>query len=323
MTVEWFSTSLYFYLVESIIESLLVFTIVWLVVRLARIDDSAVRLRFYLLPLVIPGFLSPLAHVLVPWIQESALIVQFERYLFPVATLAFQSREEFAPFVLVLLGALLGISLARWSVCALRQRAWLVEHRVEDVAMYQRAARILSTLASRFAMPCPDLVLTRHSGIPFAWYTTQARILMPRDLIERLDDEELEAVLAHELAHIKRGDSWSALLASLARDVMLFNPLAHWIHRALEPLREEACDDLAVTITGKPLALASSLLKAWRGQNETHTLTWGHALISSRHNLERRVTRLLTMPAHPPRRQQFDFVFSCVATLLTLALSIV
>jgi len=323
MTVEWFFSSLYFYILESIIESLLVFTIVWLVVRLARIDDSAVRLRFYLLPLVIPGFLSPLAHVLVPRIQESALIVQFERYVFPVATLAFQSREEFAPFVLVVLGILLSISLARWGVCVLRQRAWLLEHRVEDAAMYQRATRILASLAPRFAMPCPALVLTRYSRIPFAWQTTQARVLMPRDLVEQLDDEELEVVLAHELAHLKRGDSWSTLLARLVRDVMFFNPLAHWIHRALGLLREEACDDLAVGITDKPLALASSLLKAWRGQNETHTLAWGPALLSSRTDLERRVMRLLTMSGHPPRRQQFDFVFSCVATLLTLALSIV
>ena len=323
MTAEWFFTSLYFYLVESIVESFLVLVMVWLVVRLAHIDDSAARLRFYLLPLVIPGFLSPLAHVLVPWINESALTVQFERNLFPIVTLAFEAYEDFAPFVLGVLGILLSMSLARWGVCALRQRAWLVEHRVDDAAMYDRAARILASLAARFAMLCPDLILTRHSTIPFAWNTTQMRVVLPRDLIENLDDEELEAVLAHELAHLKRGDSWSALLARLARDVMFFNPLAHWIHRALEPLREEACDDLAVSITGKPLALASGLLKAWRGQNEMSALTLGHALISSRTDLERRVTRLLTMPAHPPRNQQFDFVFSCVATLLTLAFSIV
>jgi len=49
----------------------------------------------------------------------------------------------------------------------------------------------------------------------------------------------------------------------------------------------------------------------------------GHALISSHADLERRVTRLLAMPAHPPHEQKFDFVFSSIAALLTIALSIV
>lgn len=333
MNVAWFFSSLYFYILESIVESLFVFAMVWLVVRAARIDDPAVRLRFYLLPLIIPSFLSPAAHVLLPWIQDSALIVQFERNWFPVATTILEASRGFSPFVLIGFGFFLFTSLAQWVLCNHRHHAWLNDHRVADAATYQRCARNLARLAPRFEMTSPTLILADQAIGPYAWSGTQTRIVMPHALIENLDDEELEAILAHELAHLKRGDTWFALLARLARDLMFFNPLAHWAYRMLAPLREEACDDLAVRVTDKPLALASSLLKAWRGQSTLHAAPWIHALNES-NQIEHRVARLLATPALPKgcgasvsrgstKIRQDDFVFATVALLLTLALSIV
>jgi Zn-dependent protease with chaperone function len=323
MNLDWFFASLYAYMDESIIESALLCAFVWLVIRVARIDDASLRLRFYLLPLVIPSFLSPATHLLLPWIQNSALIFQFERRWVAAPTAALESSRELSPFIVCAFGALLLLSFTQWGVSSLRHRWWLNRHRLSDPSCSQRCERLLQALASRIKAPMPRLILTAQAQGPYAWSGAHCWIVVPRALITELDDEELEAVLAHELVHLQRRDTWHALLARIARDLMFFNPLAYWVYYSLELMREEACDELAVRVTDKPLALASSLLKAWRGQSQVRARPWAHAFLAARSNLERRVERLLTITSHAAPTRRNEIIFASMAILLLLVLSIV
>jgi TonB family protein len=88
---------------------------------------------------------------------------------------------------------------------------------------------------------CPKILL------PLAW----------RDW----DDRRLEAVLAHERAHIGRGDWLVAALAAVNRSVFWFHPLAWWLERRLAALAEQACDDAAILETGRPSEYAQTLLE--------------------------------------------------------------
>lgn len=96
-------------------------------------------------------------------------------------------------------------------------------------------------------------------------------------------------VLAHELAHIARGDLWMLLLARITRCVWWWHPLAWLAARGLESTSEEACDDWAVAATGNGRSYADSIVR-WA---EAGTPALGTPVSRCGANLIRRVKRLV------------------------------
>ena len=116
-----------------------------------------------------------------------------------------------------------------------------------------------------------------------------------------LSPDETEAVLAHELSHIRNGDSLAKGIARLARAAFPFDPVLRLAEAAIHRERELWADRSAVAFTGKPLALASAIVKA---NSQPRSGATGHAaglfvggtgrgLLSFYPNLERRVDALI------------------------------
>ena len=105
------------------------------------------------------------------------------------------------------------------------------------------------------------LVLPGWACGAFAVGGRRSRILISADLLEALNDEELEAVLAHEIAHVAAHDMQVVALAGILRDMTAWNPFSHVALRRLLSDRELEADRRAASMTGKPLAVASSLIK--------------------------------------------------------------
>jgi Zn-dependent protease with chaperone function len=89
--------------------------------------------------------------------------------------------------------------------------------------------------------------------------------VVPASLLDGLDADTLEAVLAHELAHLARRDGVHQWLMLLLSNLLVLNPLARPVFRRILREREEDCDARAVRLTGKPNALARALLHAALG----------------------------------------------------------
>lgn len=131
-------------------------------------------------------------------------------------------------------------------------------------------AATLGRLAERMGVTCPTLLLEPAcAGGAFAAGLRHRVIVVDPVLMSRLDHEEVEGLLAHELAHLARRDGMVCLTVGLARDLAWFVvPLflaARWLHRE----REESADELASRCTGRPAALASGILKVWDRSDAT------------------------------------------------------
>ncbi len=139
---------------------------------------------------------------------------------------------------------------------------------------------IVTRLAGQGDLPSPEIRLLEHStplALTVGYRPTTSTLVLSRGLIETLDDRELEAVIAHELAHVANRDtavltalSSPSAVAQLARSRYGYNPvieplsllvriLSRWYVALVSRGREYAADDGAVATTGDPAALASAL----------------------------------------------------------------
>ncbi|MFK8056003.1 MAG: ankyrin repeat domain-containing protein [Saprospiraceae bacterium] len=85
-------------------------------------------------------------------------------------------------------------------------------------------------------------------------------VLFPQLMLNKLSDTEIYAVLAHELAHVRRDDFAVNLLQTLLTNVFFFHPGVWWMSNQVDEEREHCCDDLAIIATGEAMPYAKTLL---------------------------------------------------------------
>lgn len=108
------------------------------------------------------------------------------------------------------------------------------------------------------------LVLSEEGAEPGVWRTRRPLLMLPRMVAAQLDDEELETVLLHELAHVERRDNlWGNCQTALAC-VFWFNPVVWLVGRRLLAERERACDERVLEAGGAAGAYAAGILKVVR-----------------------------------------------------------
>ncbi len=123
-------------------------------------------------------------------------------------------------------------------------------------------------------------------------------VWLPLSLLTRAPAGQLEALLAHELAHVARRDwLWNGLQC-VVESLLFFHPAAWWLGRRVRQEREQACDDLAVAACGDALALAEALSALERERHAAPRLV----LAAHEGSLVRRVRRLLCRPPSQGRR---------------------
>jgi beta-lactamase regulating signal transducer with metallopeptidase domain/N-acetylglutamate synthase-like GNAT family acetyltransferase len=86
-------------------------------------------------------------------------------------------------------------------------------------------------------------------------------ILLPAATLTGLSTEQMEMILAHELAHIRRNDFFVNLAQALIETLLFYHPAVWWISHRIRVERENCCDDVAVSVSGKPLVYARALTR--------------------------------------------------------------
>ncbi len=140
-------------------------------------------------------------------------------------------------------------------------------------------------------------------------------ILIPAGALINLSAQELEAVLAHELAHIRRFDYVANLLQSAIEALMFYHPAMWWIAKRIRAERENCCDDLAIVACGDRVVYARALTAL----EELRSGYPQFAMAATGGPLLTRVRRLLGKD--DPRRRSLP-VWMALATVLIAALAV-
>ena len=147
------------------------------------------------------------------------------------------------PWNEIAVAAWLGGAVAWWSAVAwqvVRSRKLIRAARPAPGPLVERTERLARRIGLRRG-PAVGLV---HARIPpLLWAIVgPPRLLLPEGLWARLDEGQQDAVLVHELAHLKRRDHWVRWLEAAVLGLYWWNPVAWWARRRVEEAEEECCD---------------------------------------------------------------------------------
>jgi GWxTD domain-containing protein len=167
------------------------------------------------------------------------------------------SLERFLPWItpvwlsgVLLFGAFRGVGWA--GLWRLRRRAVSDAPRV----WLETLNRIRNTIRVARPVSLMESALTR---VPVVIGHLRPVILMPVGLLAGLPANQVELILMHEMAHIRRCDYLVNMLQTFVESVMFYNPAVWWISSVIRTERENSCDDIVVESTGQRPLYASAL----------------------------------------------------------------
>ena len=123
------------------------------------------------------------------------------------------------------------------------------------------ALRRMEAKTRRHRRRIADLVVARDSMEPGLCGIARPVLLWPEGITPHFDDAHLEAILAHEVCHVRRRDNLTSVVHMLVEAIFWFHPLVWWMERRLVEERERACDESVLEVCGRPQVYAESLLK--------------------------------------------------------------
>ncbi len=231
---------------------------------------------------------------------------------------------DFAPIAPVIVGtwaavSLLLISRRVWRAARFR-RSVLANARPAE----PRIAAVVVRIARSLVVAPPRVLVTRGAtGGAAVIGVRDPILLLDAEILHRLDAQELEGVLAHELAHVARRDNLVAWAVAVMKDIAFFVPGAGWAVRALHREREAAADQDAVAMTGRPAALASGLLSVVELAAGSRDVPHGCAALVPSSTVVDRVQLLLSERTVSPREHRIELALAAAVSLVAVAAALV
>ena len=182
--------------------------------------------------------------------------------------------------------------LAGWTYTSVMRR-----RRIREVGRrwQEQVARLSEQMGVRQAV---RLVSSALVQVPTVIGWLRPVILMPVSVFAGLTPRQVELILAHELAHIRRHDYLVNLMQAVCETLLFYHPAAWWVSGRVRIEREHGCDDLVVSVCGDAYTYAEALARLEHVRQGTPRL----ALAASGGSLLDRIRRLLEEPAEAPPR---------------------
>ncbi|WP_336517222.1 M56 family metallopeptidase [Pollutibacter soli] len=118
-------------------------------------------------------------------------------------------------------------------------------------------------------------------------------ILFPAAMLNALKTDEVEAIILHELAHIRRHDFLVNLLQRFTEIIFFFNPAVHWISELIRREREYCCDDLAIAVINDKKQYVHALVAFQEFQLQQPELKYATAFPGYKNEVLNRISRII------------------------------
>ncbi len=183
----------------------------------------------------------------------------------PIRTALLAPWRRPIPFLSVLAALWIAGSLAVLGCWMVRWRRLAMELRKARPAAGGLELSVLRRLQARPTFRCPvALSISDTSLEPGVLGLLRPTLVWPRGISQRISEAQMEMIMAHELAHVRRRDNLTAALHMLVAAIFWFHPLVWWLQSRLLREREHACDDAVLMLLGQPEVYAESILRACR-----------------------------------------------------------
>jgi beta-lactamase regulating signal transducer with metallopeptidase domain len=297
------------HIVNSLPEGMLIAVFAWMMLRLLPRQNSGTRFSVW--------FVALLSVAALPFIGSataaSSLLAAPVR---PLISLPERwGLLLFLAWVLAVNAAMVRLGIGLWRVHKLRKSCVAV-----DVSALDPTIR--KTIAGFSASRSVNLAASESVSVPSAIGFFQPMIVVPSWALRELPPEELNIILLHEFAHLRRWDDWSNLLQKIVRAVFFFHPAVWWIENRLSIEREMACDDVVLAETGNPRGYAKCLVDLLEKSFARRGLAMAQAAVHRAHEASLRLAQILDA-GRPNSKRVWKPALACVGTFSVLCLGVV
>ncbi|HEV2292829.1 MAG TPA: M56 family metallopeptidase [Tepidisphaeraceae bacterium] len=213
----------------------------------------------------------------------------------------------------------LGGAFVAWGQ-GLYQWLWLRRVLLTAAVPLRAPLSRVSAVAGRLGLNGVRFLESNLVGVPATIGWLKPVVLLPPAALSGLTIEQLEAIVAHELAHVLRRDYLVNIVQTLAETTLFYHPAVWWLSRRLREERENCCDDIAVRVTGDANSYAAALLRLEEIRSAASSSPPALVMAAADEPLYRRIVRLLPRPRQKHARQWVAAPAGSVALAAVLGL---
>ena len=265
------------HIVNGIVEGLVVAFFASAFLWAISCRNSGTRFAVWFLTLLAVVALS--LRALVP-VRSETIVTRLPHWVLPVAWATY----AFVIWIAIASAGLLRVALAIRHVVRLKS---------SSVEIGELDLRLQQALADFHSIRPIELRVSDDLRVPTAIGFIKPAILLPRWAVEELSLQELNAVILHELGHLRRWDDWTNLAQKIVRAILFFHPGVWWIDARLTLEREMACDDLVLARIGNARGYAECLVSVAEKSAVRSRLALALAAVSRMKQTAMRITRIL------------------------------
>jgi hypothetical protein len=240
-------------ILNSLPEGLFLALFVWMMLRVLPRQNSGTRFAVWLVALLAVAGLPVAGFPLIGDIAGGHTLPAFGHARSLITIPGALGVLLFVAWVLAAGAALLRLTAGLWQLRGLRRSCIAINPATLDLAIQKTVAEFSSSRAV-------TLATSENVSVPAAIGFFKPMIVIPAWALQELPPEELNIILLHEFAHLRRWDDWTNLLQKIVRCVFLFHPAVWWIDSQLALEREMACDDEVLAETANPPGYAKCLI---------------------------------------------------------------
>ena len=265
-------------------EGMVIALLAWLVLRAIGPQNSNTRFAVWFAALLGIATLPLFGN----WASSGAGLTQRSEITMPGSWALY----IFAAWLLMAAAGLLRVGLGFWHLQRVRKSCVPV-----DIAALDP---VLRKTLEEFDSPRPvRLCVSDRLRVPTAIGFTKPLVVIPSWTMQELSAAELNTILLHELAHLRRRDDWTNLVQKILGALLFFHPAVWWIEKKLALEREMACDDMVLASTTSPRAYAECLVSLAEKSFLRRGLALAQAAVDRLRNVTLRVSQILDV--HRPR----------------------